>query len=160
MNGQNAPENAESVVLMSKRINLDKEIVSALNDGDMEKIKVYLGDKGDISEFTVALGYAKDAEVLDFVLKNANIDYEQEIWAGLINRYSVALSEADKKNEKEAAHNKYLAMAKVLIQNNVEPRFVDLLSPFNALQRAANAKLTKLAIYLIEECGADVNAVP
>lgn len=109
MNGQNAPENAEALVLMTKRISLDKEIVNTLKDGDIEKIKGYLGDEGNISEFAVALGYVKDAEVLDFVLKNANVDYEQEI---------------------------------------------------NALQRAANAKLTKLAICLIEECGADVNAVP
>ena len=156
MNGQYAPENKETLILSAKRLSVDKDIVNALKDGDLEKIKAYLGNEGDISEFAIALGSAKDAETLDFVLKNGKIDCEQEIWAGLIARYSSDLSDAEKK---VAVHKKYLSFAKVLTQNGVEPYFIDIVSPFDALQRAANKNLTKLAIYLIEECGADVNYV-
>lgn len=57
------PKTRNCWVLMTKRISLDKEIVTALKEGD-------------ISEFAVALGYDKDADTLDFVLKKAKIDYE------------------------------------------------------------------------------------
>lgn len=157
MPNRNAPENTEVVILAAKRLSVDKEIVSALENGAVEELKKYLSKSGDFSNISVALGYAKDAETVGFVLQNGKNVYPPDAWAGLVNRYSVALNEADKK---EAVHKKYLAMAKALMQNGVEPRFADVLSPFNALQRAAKAKLTRLAVYLIEECGADVNAVP
>ena len=79
------------------------------------------------------MGYAKNSEILDFLLLNGKDVYAPYAWSGLINRYSVYLSEAD---DKDFIHKKYLSMAEVLIKNGVDKQKKDGQGFFRRLPRS------------------------
>lgn len=114
MNGMNAPENTDTFIQACLRLSVDEKYKEFLEAGDFEKIKNFLKKNDDIS---IVLGYAKNSEILDFLLLNGKNVYAPYACSGLINRYSVYLSEAD---DKDFIHKKYLSMAEVLIKNGVD----------------------------------------
>lgn len=162
----------------------DIELDDAIKYGYIDKVKNFIESGYAVEDISfIALQFVHNGEMLKFLFEHGKVkchdlEYNNDLLTEIIEKYNLDLNNygdtndsnyfkefGDIFNSEQDIHNKYLGIIKVLLENefNVNSILSNHKTPLTTALSTSTfypKSLTKLALYLIEECGADVNFVP